>query len=85
MQTYVVIFESKNKGAVLRQHIQSFGTYSKITDNAWVVVTSKTASQIRDELLIEKDAADRVFVIRSGAVAAWSNPAGTSEWLKKYL
>lgn len=84
MQSYVVIFES-SKPAALQAQIKTYRTWGKISDNAWVVVTTKTATQIRDELFALKDIGDRIFVIRSGAVAAWSNVPASTDWLKKYL
>lgn len=85
MQTYIVIFASHNKAQAMRDHLRGYGTWGKITDNAFTVVTTKTAAQIRDELYAIKEARDTVFVIRSGAVAAWTNVAADTDWLKKYL
>ncbi|MEO5627609.1 MAG: hypothetical protein ABIQ89_01845 [Candidatus Saccharimonadales bacterium] len=86
MQTYIVIYESATKAKDLENHIKStYGTYSQITETSWVVVTDKTAVQIREGIIAVKASGDRIFVIRSGAVGAWINTRGTGDWLKKYL
>lgn len=85
MQTYIVIFESKNKAEALRKYIKSYGTWGKITSNAWAVVTTNSSVQIRDGLNKHKDPGDTVFVIRSGAIAAWNNVPANSDWLKRHL
>jgi hypothetical protein len=57
-------------------------------DSTWLVVTSKTAAQVRDELWRHMKSDDQLLVIAYGAAngAAWqgfSNECGS--WLKKNL
>lgn len=84
-QAYIVIFESTKRSTAIREYLRSFNGWGKITDNSFVVMSDKTATQIRDEILKLKDEGDRVFVIKSGVVAAWSNAAARNDWLKKNL
>lgn len=84
-ETYIVIFESKNNAQQIRNHLRSFNGWAKITNNAFAVMSTKTSSQIRDELMTIKGSGDRIFVIKSGVVAAWNNAAASSGWLKKNL
>ena len=52
-------------------------------DSTWVVVSSKTATEIRDELWKHMYSDDQLLVVKSGGVAAWNgfNDKG-SGWLK---
>lgn len=84
-QAYIVIFESKLKAVAIRNYLRTYNGWAKITDNAFAILSSKSATAIRDELLQIKDPSDRIMVIKSGVVAAWSNAAASNEWLKKNL
>lgn len=84
-QSYIVIFESQAKATAIRNHLRTFNGWGKITENAFVVLSAKSASEIRDELQGIKGISDRVMVVKSGVVAAWSNVAASNEWLKKNL
>jgi hypothetical protein len=41
--------------------------------------------QIRDNLKSQMDGNDRLFVIKSGVEAAWSNAICKNQWLKENL
>ena len=89
MVCYIVTFEVKNpvKLASLTEALKTYGTYCPIHENAWAIITANTAAQIRDHLTPLIDPTDRLFIVRSGAEAAWSNAYGEqhSDWLKKNL
>lgn len=89
MACYVVTFEVNNvlKRNALKEGLKSYGSYCPIHDNAWAIITPNTAAQIRDHLTPFIDPTDRLFVVRSGSEAAWSNAYGEqhSDWLKKNL
>src|SRR3546814_5002418 len=65
--------------------IKSYGTWARVTESNWVIVTTKTAVQIRDDLLTVLDSNDRLFVVKSGREAAWHNSRCKNEWLKAKL
>lgn len=75
-----------NRAEGLENAIKSYGTWARITDNTWAIVASQTAVQVRDHLrgYIVLDV-DRLFVVKSGIGAAWSNIRASSEWLKRNL
>jgi hypothetical protein len=90
MKTYVVTFEiaDKTRLSLLEERLKSeSGYYCPIHENAWAVQSEKTAAQLRDELMKITTNPDRLFIIKSGIEAAWTNTYGekNSEWLKKYL
>lgn len=89
MTTYIVTFEVSDVSIKndLKEKLKGYGTFCPIHDNCWAIVSDQSAVQIRDFLNEDLSVSDRVFVIRSGIEAAWTNPysAEHSEWLKEKL
>ncbi|MCY3741259.1 MAG: hypothetical protein OXH00_09590 [Candidatus Poribacteria bacterium] len=89
MTTYIVTFEVNDnfKKDQLKEKLKQYSGYCPIHDNCWAVISDQSASQIRDFLSKDLPASERIFVIRSGIEAAWTNPYSTnnSEWLKERL
>lgn len=88
MATYIISYDLKKPGQnyeKLYEAIKSYGTWAKINESLWAVVTTSTAVQIRDKLLAHIDSNDRLFVIKSGVEAAWRNSICKNEWLKEHL
>lgn len=85
MDSYIVIFESKYDTSEMVNYIKTLDKWGRLTINAYVVRSFKSASQIRDELVAIKSPGDRIIVIKSGYVAAWSNARASNDWLKKNI
>lgn len=88
MATYIISYDLKKPGQnyeKLHEAIKSYGTWAKINESLWAVVTASTAVEIRDKLLAHIDSNDRLFVIKSGVEAAWRNSICKNEWLKERL
>ncbi|OGX44439.1 MAG: hypothetical protein A3H41_02340 [Omnitrophica WOR_2 bacterium RIFCSPLOWO2_02_FULL_45_28] len=89
MACYIVTFEVKDPAKLtsLIEGLKSYGSYCPVNASTWAIITSNTAVQIRDHLMSLIDINDRLFVVRSGAEAAWRNAYGQvhTDWLKKYL
>jgi len=65
--------------------IKSYGTWAKITKSTWAIVTEAKATEVRDHIISYLPPDSRLFVIKSGSIAAWRNPICRSGWLKKHL
>lgn len=65
--------------------IKSYDTWAHILESTWGIVSSRSAQEIRDHLLAHMDSDDGLFVVRSGAEAAWFNVLCTNKWLKDNL
>ncbi len=89
MTTYIVTFEVNDdlRKNQVKEKLKQYRGYCPIHDNCWAVISHQTPNQIRDSLTEGLSASDRVFVIRSGTHAAWTNSYGSqnSEWLKERL
>lgn len=72
----------------LYQKIKAYGKWCHPLESCWMVVTEKSAVQIRDELLSVMDSDDGLLVTRLKGEAAWrklnSNTKMTN-WLKNNL
>jgi len=87
MSCYIISCDVQNSQnhERLREAIKRYGTWARITDSTWAVVTDDEAEEVRDYLLKVLDEDDRLFVVRSGVAAAWKNVRCRDEWLKKHL
>ncbi len=89
MTAYIVTYDLHTVGQnydCLYEKLKSYGTWCRIQDSVWVVVTTVTASQIRDHLATCLDGNDKLFVARLTGEAAWmAHSVEVSDWLKKNL
>jgi hypothetical protein len=87
MKCYIISFDLKAYRNYDRFYdaIKSYGTWAKITESTWAIVTSQNTTQIRDLLMQHIDSDDRLFIIKSSGTSAWHNSITKIEWLKKYL
>lgn len=83
---YIILYEAlPNTDIVgLQTAIKAYGSWAKITETTWAVVTTQTAVQIRNNLNAYM-ANGRLFVVKSGIEAAWVNVICNYEWLKNNL
>jgi len=65
--------------------IKSYGTWAHITESTWAIVTSKEATEVRDDLNEHLPEGSRLLVVKSGSVAAWNHVICSNKWLKKNL
>lgn len=88
MACYIISYDLLAPGRdykSLNAAIKSYGTWAKITESLWAVVTEDKATAIRDKLSAHLDPNDRLFVVKSGTEAAWRKVICRSEWLKEHL
>ena len=87
MACYIISYDLKKERDYqsLYDGIKSYGTWARITESTWAIVTDESAVQVRDRLLSLVDSDDRLFVVKSGTEAAWRNVICKSEWLKRNL
>ena len=85
MNSYIVVFETEVSEEAFREYLKSLSEWGRLTKTAYVVKTAKSASEIRDDLHDLKAPGDRIAVVKSGYVAAWSNARADNDWLKKNL
>ena len=69
----------------LREVIKSYGTWAKVTESCYAIVSEKKSTEIRDHLKNHLKSDDRIFVVKTSGIAAWRNVICKDEWLKKNL
>lgn len=87
MKCYIITYDlrfAKNYESLIDK-IKKYPRWAKITESTWAIVTSQSASDIRNHLRMYMDEDDRLFVIKSGIEAAWKNVMASNEWLKENL
>lgn len=87
MQTYIIAYDL-HEGAdyePLVAAIKRFGTWARMTESTWAIVSDESAESVRTLLSPLLSSKDRIIVIRSGHEAAWWNVMCRSEWLKEYI
>jgi hypothetical protein len=71
----------------LIDHIKSYGTWAKPLYSVWLVKSSKTASQIRDDLTRYVDSNDKLLVMNVTGTS-WASlrlPDAVATWMKANL
>lgn len=87
MTTYIISYDMAQDGDYnnLITAIKAYKIWAHITESTWAVTSDKSATEIRDDLGKYLPKGSKIFVIKSGAVAAWRNVICSNEWLKKNL
>lgn len=88
MYSYAISYDlNKTKDyEAVHDKIRAYGTYAKVLESFWVVKSSQTAEQIRDNVGSVIDSDDELFVAKLTGAAAWRGLGSkTSEWLKDNL
>ena len=88
LKSYIIVYDLLKPGAnynELYEAIRAYGTWGKITESCWIIVTTDSAPTIRDNLSRYLDLNDRIFVSRLSVPAAWKNPKADDSWVKKNL
>lgn len=93
MSCYIISYDLSQKNGEnrnddykkIREAIETYGIWAKITESCYAVVSDKKSTEVRDHLKSFLNTSDRIFVVKSAGIAAWSNTICKSEWLKKNL
>jgi hypothetical protein len=89
MSSYIVTYDLSAPGRnyeSLFGYLKSFPYSKHALESSWVIITSKTALEVCNELLRHIDGNDHVLVNEVTLNSAWFGlPASVSEWLQKYL
>ena len=88
MNSYIVSYDliAPNKDySSLISAIKDYGTFAKILESCWIIKSSTSSVDIRNNLKSYMDNNDRLFVAKLSSEAAWSNSLCTNDWLKKNI
>lgn len=92
MKVYQINYDLRNKRnyKALYEKIKSYGTWAKPLESCWIIVTDKSAAEVRDELSVVMDADDGLLVTGLSGNAAWrcldfDSDSTMTDWLKSNL
>jgi hypothetical protein len=83
MVSYDLIAPGKNYDQLIA-HLNSYGTHFHVLKSQWLIVTDKSAAEVRDDCRKFLDGNDKILVTVARAPGAWLN-LGETDWLQKYL
>ena len=85
MYSYIVTYDliADKDYSTLYEAIRSYGSYAHILESVWIVKSSASSSDIRDNLKSYMDSDDKLFVAKLTGESAWKNLSKeVSEWIK---
>lgn len=89
MATYMVTYDLHLHGQnyeCITSKLKEYGTHWHAQGSVWIIKTSTSAAQVRDELLDCLDSNDKLIVAKLAGEAAWFGyPANTTSWLQDAL
>lgn len=70
----------------IAKHLKSYGTWCRVLESVWLIVSDKTPVAIRDAAFAHMDANDRIIVVGTSP-SDWASRVATdhSDWLHKFL
>lgn len=79
--------ETSSDYARVVEYMRTYVTRCKPLYSLWMIKTTKTRTEVRDELLQITDSNDKLLVVDvTGDAAAWSGLSQeTSDWIKAHL
>ncbi|MEO6728522.1 MAG: hypothetical protein ABIM99_01235 [Candidatus Dojkabacteria bacterium] len=83
MASYIISYDlRKDKDyKKLIAEIKNYGTYAKVLESFWVVVTNDTSEEIKENLSNHMDIDDGLIVVKSANVGSWKKVLCTGQWL----
>lgn len=88
MKLYQINYDLRKhrKYDLLYERIKSYGTYYRPMESCWIIASTKTALEIRNELSKTTDVNDGLLVTRLQGEGAWFNLGNqATSWLKEHL
>ena len=88
MATYIVTYDLISPGqnySAIHEQVKTYAKWARPTESTWVLVTDRSAKQIRDHLKSVIDEDDRLFVVKSSGEGAWHNTRCSNKWLRDNL
>lgn len=84
MSVYLITYDLHDPGqdySDLHDAIESYGDFCHILESCWLIDTTDSVSDVRDELKTHIDSNDRLFVFKQSGVWATSFSNDCTDWL----
>ncbi|MCE8042448.1 hypothetical protein HOP60_09810 [Halomonas daqingensis] len=87
MANYIVAYDLHTPGQdykSLREAFEAYGYYYKPLRSTWLIKTTQSSEQIRNNLMRVLDSNDKLIVLKLSGEAAWTN-GFDNDWLQGFL
>lgn len=89
MSTYIVTYDlhtaGQNYDCIIKK-LKTYPAWFHMQASVWIIVSTSTSTQIRDQLAGCLDSNDKLFVGKLAGEAAWQGYSNSdSDWLMKNL
>lgn len=91
MNSYLITYDIEKTGDygsvynAMYEEIKAYGIWAHITDSCWAIKTNLPVVAVRDNLLRILRRGDRLMVVQTAHIAAWSNTMCNNDWLKENI
>jgi len=82
--SYDLIGPNRDYNAVIKR-IETYPASVTVLESVWIVMTDKTAPEIRNDISTVLDGNDRIFVAKLTGHAAWNNNLEYSKEIKEII
>ena len=86
MSSFIISYDliSDKDYASLYEAIRNYGSYAHILESVWIIKSSSSSTNIRDNLKNYLDSDDKLFVAKLNGESAWRNlSTEVSNWIKE--
>lgn len=85
MSSFLISYDliSDKDYSKLYEAIRNYGSFAHVLESVWIIKSSASSSEIRDNLKSYLDSDDKLFVARLTGESAWRNLSKeVSDWIK---
>lgn len=85
MSSFLISYDliSDKDYSKLYEAIRNYGSFAHVLESVWIIKSSASSSEIRDNLKSYLDSDDKLFVARLTGESAWKNLSKeVSDWIK---
>lgn len=85
MSSFIISYDliSDKDYSKLYEAIRNYGSYAHVLESVWIIKSSSSSSNIRDNLISYIDSDDKLFVAKLTGESAWKNLSKeVSNWIK---
>ena len=86
MSSFIISYDliSDKDYSSLYEAIRNYGSYAHILESVWIIKSSTSSTNIRDNLKSYIDSDDKIFVAKLSGESAWRNlSTEVSNWIKE--
>lgn len=85
---YIITFHipgAKSRLDAFNRKIRTYGTWAKLTDNTYIIITNQSAEQVRNFLMSDAKTNDLCFVGTLIGQMAWNLPEEVAIWIRNNI